>query len=528
MTDFYDGANVSTLFNKRWRSGAHIGEAAPWCQVRVRRGRMARRWHTDWPNPQFGKVVGDSIHHQWYADWTPLDDWTVLDSVGEIDLDQSFDKNGITVASITADNVLFQPHTSLGGNLYHTIERGYLYPWRGWAPRRRPGSGDRRNDWWRRLPNAQIEVQQGYGSDTAVKTFTGLIDSLNFQGTPDQVQISARDFGGVLADSYLFGWNKTRNIKDPITFVPEGYSRSQINTTGKRYRWIEIKDVTDIVRCCLRWAGFKEWQIQDAGVNLRTTYTVDRSKSYMDVITDIQGQLGWVFFISEPTSDDLSIGVPIFRQAQAGLQRSKAQPISIGGSRMLTDLKPVHDNTNDRYIIRVRGELLSAKKGGVPLGGDTSRRVTFQYWPPWMNWMAGIIKQLTYYNIGDQSAIGYQTIWDCQTACILIAIQIALARDTATASTLGNPAIGLDSFAYLTDAATGIAGRCYIANRKSTMKIGGDGTSQITSQATQAQEPIWSTDFGGSLVDSPEWDHLRNDYQLAIEKKRVISWGTPN
>ena len=525
MSAFYTGCPVSDEFMKRWRSGSQIGNAKPWQQVRVRRGRLKRTWHHNWPNPQFGQVVGESIKHQWYADWVAIDDWTTLDGVSEVDLDQSFSNNGITVASVIADNLQMKNRVSGGGNLYHTVERGYLYPWRGYTPARNPGTNQSRNAYYRRLPNAQIEIQQGYGPDTAVKTFTGLIDSIDFSGRPDRASISARDFGGVLTDSYIFGWNKPPHIKDPITFVPWNYDPKQVRTSGKHWRWIRVKDVTDVVRCVLRWAGFKDWQVENAGVELKTPYQVDKSKSYMDVITDIQAQLGYVFFIAEPNqADDLSIGTAVFRRSQATVQTSKAKPVALSGKRLLTDFKPRFDNASDRYIIRVRGQLLDRAKGGRPLGGDPNPRVTFQYWPPWMNYMAGVIKQLTYYNIGDTSSVGFQTIWDCQMACMLIALQIALQRETCTGSTIGTPALGLDSMAYITDEATGVASRCYIANRKSTMKLGGDGTSAMGS----GTNPIWATDFGGSLVDSPEWDHLRVDYSRAVHKKHVQSWGTPN
>jgi hypothetical protein len=528
MTSFYTGAAVSKEFMHRWRSAQHIGAARPWCRVQVRRGRFERRWHNDWPNPQFGQVVGHSIRHQWYADWTPLENWVDLPGVQGIDLDQSFDKNGLTVATLDVENVAWVETAGAGGQ-YHKRQRGYLWPWRGWVPPRRPGSGDTKNEWYRRLPNAQILVQQGYGSDTAVKTFTGLIDSFPTKVRPDHLTLTARDFGGVLTDCDIFGWNKTKNIPDPITFIPHDHKFIKLaKGDGKTHRWIIVKDSVDIVKCVLRWAGFKEWQIDASGVDLATPYTVDKSHTYMDVINAVKEQLGYVFLMGEPSADDLSIGVPIFRPASVtNSQRSK--PIVIRDKDLLTDMQPQHTNTNDRYIIRVRGAVNN--KIGRTLGGDTFKRVTFTYWPPWMPRMAGVIKQLTYYNIGSQGVLGYRTQQQCTVACVLIAIQIALGRDTATLQTPGQPALGLDSFAFVTDAGTGIASRLYITNRKSKMTLGGDGTSQqhspYGSSGSSQSELLWATEVGGSLCDNGEFEHLYNDYQKAIHGKKVLSWGTP-
>lgn len=528
--DFYRGGQVSPLFMKRWRSGEHTGAARPWCQVDIRRGRLARTWHNhEWPNPQFGRVVGENIHHQWYADWTPLDDWTTLEGVYSVDLDQSFDNNGVCAATLVADNVAWEEAMGALGP-FHTRNRGYLWPWNGWRPKRRPGSGNQRNQWYNRLPNAQIRIQQGYGSDAAISTFTGLIDTLSGTIRPDRMSLTARDFGGVLVDSHVFGWNKTKNINDPITFIPHNYERLKwVEGDGKTHRWIVVKDSVDIVKCVLRWMGFKEWQIQESGVDLYVPYQVAKDKTMMDVINDVKSQLGYVFFMGEPTpGNDLSIGVPIFRPSTA-LYPKRAKPISVRSKDLLTDIQPKHDNTSDRYIIRVRGVV--NRKIGRRLYGDTAKRVTFVYWPPWMPDMAGVIKQLTYYNIGDKSSIGFKTTQQCEVACTLIAFQIGLARDTATIQTPGNPAFGLDGFAYVTDEGSGVASRLYITNRKSTMTLGGDGTSQQRSPygsgSSSQNELLWATELGGSLIDNPEMEHVIHDYQKAIHGKHVVSWGTP-
>lgn len=522
---FYTGAPVSRTFKQRWRSREHVGPARPWMEVQIRRALMRRSYHYNWPNPQFGQVIGQSMRQQWYPDWSPASDWVTLDTVAHVDLDQSFDNNGITVATIELDNVEWHEQTGHDGMVYHARKRGVYWPWRGWRPPHRPGSGDARNQWWGKLTNAQILIRQGYGPDTAVKTFTGLVDTFSSDLRPDRMTVTARDFGGVLVDCPLFGWNKDRRMPDPVTFVPWNYWKIPLIAKDARsHRWIRIKDSVDIVKVVLRWAGFKEWEIEDSGVNISTTVTFDKAKTYMDVINAVKEQLGYIFFIGEPTHDDLSIGVPVFRRASVMIpQRSK--PITIRDQDLLTDLKPQHDNKDDRHIIRVRGTINKQDGKGLyegfarVAGADTFRRNTFVYLPPFAGgWdirrMAGVLKQLTYYNLGDQSVLGFTSNRQCAVACVLIAIQIGLARDTATLQTPGNPALGLDSFAFITDAGSGIASRLYISNRKSTMTIGGDGSGQVGGGAST--DLVWATEIGGSLCDNPEMEIMVTDYNRAL------------
>jgi hypothetical protein len=527
---FYQGCDVSDKFMSRWRSMEHVGSARPYAEVWVRRGRLERSWHNNWPNPQFGRVFGKAIGHQWYPDWTPLDDWTQLFGVYEIDLDQSFDNNGIVSASITVDNVQWVEKVGIGG-AYHQRDRGYLWPWHGYVPPRRPGAiGQVKNSWYMRLPNAQILVKQGYGSDTAIKTFTGLIDTLDGSIRPDRLVIASRDFGGVLTDSYLFGWNKTKHVVDPVTFVPKDYAKKYAYVaraaSKTNHRWIIVNDATDIVRIALRWAGFKEWQIENAGVELSVPVTYDKSHTLMDMITDMATALGFQFFMTEPTEgNDLSMGVPVFRRPSV-IRNERSLPITLTEKQLLTDVKPKHDNKDDRYIIRVRGVI--NRKTGRKLGGDSAKRVTFTYWPPWIKNMAGVIKQLTYYNIGSQGVLGLQTTQQCRVAVMLIAIQIALGRDTASAQCPGQPGFGLDSFGFISDSGSGIHSRLYVTNRKSVMTLGGDGTSQQQSpysgsSATSQNNLLWSTELGGSLCDNPEFDHIVKDYNRAIHGAKVIS-----
>jgi hypothetical protein len=145
--------------------------------------------------------------------------------------------------------------------------------------------------------------------------------------------------------------------------------------------------------------------------------------------------------------------------------------------------------------------------------------------------MSGVIKQLTSYNIGASGVLGYTTNQQCAIAALLIAVQIALGRFTTLGQCPGNPALGLDGFAYVSDAGTGVASRVYITNRQSTMTLGGDGSSLVTSGygsgGGASNELLWATQFGGALCDNPEWERVVSDYHKAVNGQKVISSGTP-
>lgn len=521
----------------------------------------------------YGRLLGLNNYPQWYPDWTPTTDWVQLPGVAQIQIQQSLavaggqaadglggggGSNGIAVATVTCDNMAW---TQVAGELgaYHTKQRGWLWPWRGFVPTGRPGGGVAQNQFYNQIPNAQFKVIQGYGANT-VTTFTGLIDSIG-PGTlrPDRVTLTGRDFGGILTDSNIFGWNKDTRLHDAkMAFIPEGYFKGTTKGSAiKSHNFINCKDVTDIVRCALRWSGFKEFQVEDAGVNLLKPYTTSSSMTWMDVINDVASQLGYVFFIAEPTSDDLSIGVPIFR-GQSVLHSSNTYSVKPGtpttvassipyssarggnpiqvDSTILTDDQPQMQNTNDRFIIRVRGRIASRKQGGVPIvGGDMSQdgqtMYTATYWPPWMSTMSGIIKQLTYYNIGQRNGIlGFGSDQQCLVAAVLIAEQIALGRYVGTVQFPGNPAVGLDSMLYVNDAAvSGVTSRLYVTGRQSTMQLSGDssGGSQGGSEYGPGSdnELLWSHQCSGSLVDNPEFDQVVNDYWRATTGQSVTTSG---
>jgi hypothetical protein len=223
---------ITGAFNDRWMSGLQIGAARPTQRVQIRTGRFNRR-HATWSGPDMDGITihfSDADHdagidnnHPWQAFWEPDSAYVDVPNVRTVQLEQSLDQNGITAATITIDNIFYRPEPAG----HHSIKRGYMAPLRGdVAPGRdelvdEQGETVVANEWFGLLfREAQITVHQAYG-DQEVKTFTGLIDDVDTTSRPDVITVTARDFGKVLADERVFGWNKEPVIKDPVVFIDD-------------------------------------------------------------------------------------------------------------------------------------------------------------------------------------------------------------------------------------------------------------------------------------------------------------------
>lgn len=227
-------AQVSDIFRARWRSREHVGEARPVMRVYVRKGAFRRAYRT-WPsNDEFTKIriPEETNSHAWYAVWQgsgpplggddgPFETWTEIPNVLSFETQQSFENNGITSGTLTIEDVWMEslPSSSPMAAIYHGVSRGYFSPLRGFAA---PGFPQQmtRTDWFDFLfRNAQLRVDQGYGEDELVTTFTGLIDDIDMGAAPDRIIVSARDFGQQLVDCRIFGYNKSKHLHDPVIFV---------------------------------------------------------------------------------------------------------------------------------------------------------------------------------------------------------------------------------------------------------------------------------------------------------------------
>lgn len=664
---------VTGIFRSRWASGDHIGAAKPEMRCYLRRGRF-RRGYQPWDGEDMNHVIipGESPAKPWQATWqgrahppqggneevldpeATFEDWIELPSVLSAELEQGFDENGLNRATLTVENISLEekPAVSPMSGVFHAVQRGGLAPFRGYAP---PGQVPEalRNRWYQLLfRNAEVRIDQGYGLDQLVTTFKGAIDDLDLSSAPDRIVISARDFGQVLVDGLIFGWNTSKQLGDPVIFadqhkaletkpvgggakasseragyraaavldesqqtawysetrsgsdltewievrvpkgrythirlacasnmeayigikaagvssrdfdpIPEGFYgaatvpgatnggwkyakkvgatrlgqhkislgatwdldsdsvirvgfrnlpltdtaghnalvtdlhalRVQATAEAKKRKWVVTRDVSDVVRVILRWAGFKEWAIEDTGIALPDNLIVNRANFYIDAIRKCCDLTGYEFFMGDPTGPS-SLGMPTFRQNSSLRPRNapgldgRPKPLrTIRDRDLLTGMSVKLTDEPLRYIIRVRGAKAPADEGGRLLSGDKGvRRKMFVFRPPWTldNRQGGFIKHAFHYNHF------LRTVDACEIAAYLIGLAMALKSATAVAQIPGNPEFELDDQVRLVDEGTGLATRMWIAQRSSTFTTGTDAE--------------WTMSLGGSLIDTPD------------------------
>lgn len=506
----YQGATVTDEFKYLWRFGGQVsrgtpgkvfgrfygGKAKQQVHVFIRRGKLVRRYHPTGIDGDFGQPGGRVGLPFWYPDWTPDPGavWEEVPAIKEVRLVQDFSNNGLTSASIDIDNVLYQ-EVDKGLGIFHLIKRGWFSPLYGYSRPGMPAAPVQKNEWFLKMPNAQIMVTEGYGTEV-VPVFTGLIDDLDLNGKPATITVTARDFGGVLVDEHFFGWAQERRIPQ-VTFVP----RHEINhiphplPRQNNSHLIPIDDIADIARIVFRWAGFKEWEVEDSGTLLKDRIVCNTGDTFMTLLSTLRDFLGYTFFMAEPTSME-SIGRPIFRLARV-LENTQSEIERVSDRDVLTQIKVKWTNQQERYIIRMRGALLAASKGGSRLSTDSAERAMFVYRPPWHDRMAGVIKHLTHYS--DKMV----TVTDCQIGAYLVAMQIGLAAVTVILEIPGTPHIGLDSFLTVVDDQTGLSGRLYVTNRTSTLTTGEDAQ--------------WKLSLGGAFVDTPDIQAIAAQYTKALQ-----------
>jgi hypothetical protein len=275
--------------------------------------------------------------------------------------------------------------------------------------------------------------------------------------------------------------------------------RRNVEEEAREKHWVLVDDCADVVRCCLRWAGFKEWDVEETGVRIKRKTTIARDRSLMDIIDQMCELTGFVFFIQEPTDEDASIGIPTFRRN--GSITAHNQVAKITDQDLLTGIQVKTSDESLPTIIRVRGkeaphESADPFGSGRVLGGDRTRRLMAVYRPPWHNIvlqqvvdpelarLASVLRHVNY------TRNELNTMEECYEAAYLIALQAALESTTAVAEIPANPKFGLDDQAMLVDRGTGINTRLWIAQRSTSMRLG--------------ENAEWKMTLGGSLIDTPD------------------------
>jgi hypothetical protein len=262
-------------------------------------------------------------------------------------------------------------------------------------------------------------------------------------------------------------------------------------------RWILVDDAAEIVKCCLRWAGFQEWEVESTGVRLTDKRVFNRSDFLIDAIKWVGELTNYNFFIGDPSSHPDSRGVPIFRSNRA-MAPAGSELLAITDKQALTGIKARFTDEPLARVIRVRGKLVDEDEGGtrdfVGSGADTWAAYQAFYVPPWARFdenhrLGGLIKHVV-----DVDRF-LESNTECHIAARFIAAAEALASATATLEFPGYPGVDLDQQLWLLDSATGLATRLWTASRSSTF--------------TRGEQASYKTSIGGALIDTPDLVRIR-------------------
>lgn len=492
----------------RWQGGTRAaptgailygGDARPTCEVQVRSAYLKRHYDED---------------GHWTATWTPTSDYIDLPGVRSVGLEQSYESNGLSTATIDLANVSMREIAGALGVNYHAIERGWFSPFRAFTAPTRARRIDRStgrpvvaNAWEGMLAKkVQILVRQGYG-DLTVRTFTGLLDTSSGASSPATLRLTARDMGQILVDSHLFGWNIDPKLRDPIVFVDRKYVRRREESKDPdkrrearehRKHSIIIDDLSDLVVTVLRWAGWKrnQMRVSKCGVSLKEPVSFARGEFYMDVIKKCQDVTGFIFFMGA-ASADWPMGRPTFVPSNATYDRT--DPVeALADDKLLTGLDWQFTDEPLAAIIRVRGK--DNDDVGVTLGGDKLKRVMATYRPPWHTDErdARILRHVVH------TEELYSSPHRCAVAARMIALQEALASVTGNIEIPAHPGLELDDLVGLTDAVTGLNTRALIARLQSTLTLG--------------ERTSWKQTLGCALIDTPEVIAVQADLHDELRK----------
>lgn len=216
----YDETDYA-LMRGAWLSGEHVGANKPTLRAYVRTTRIKRDYRQVPADEVYASIPGlpkgIGPKQVWKGIWDPKTEWHRLPNVLSFRGDQDFDSNGVQTGTLEIDNVGQIQHTGVVG-IWHTLERGYYAPFRGFDPKARPAVGTK-NDWYDTLndKSTEIMVVAGYGA-VVFPVFNGLINDVDLSSRPDRITITARDAGQVFTDQHVFVNAKVRHVRDPITF----------------------------------------------------------------------------------------------------------------------------------------------------------------------------------------------------------------------------------------------------------------------------------------------------------------------
>lgn len=294
------------------------------------------------------------------------------------------------------------------------------------------------------------------------------------------------------------GWST--NFNDYRASVTRLYgARRKRKVDAKKQHWVLVNDLADVVRWVCMWAGFKEWEIENTGVTLQDTMVFHQGDYMIDVIRHCVQQGNFVFFIKKPTDDDRSMGVPVFRRSRALL----GSPVEeVRDTDLLTGLQGKFTVNMLAQIIRFRGKPPETSK---------QKRPAARYWPPWSgshhDVATGVYDHETRGLVGRTGGVyrheshedqGLETNDECMMACLLTALQMALAAFQGVVEIPGFPGVELDDQVSVLDQASAFNTRLWVSSRSSTF--------------TRGDQTEWKTSLTGALLDTPDVKVVGQDY----------------
>lgn len=289
---------VTPAFIETWKSKRYVGSKKPTTVVQVRRGSFRRAYRAGVSDIPGASIPGETT--PWCPIFTETTPWVKIPGVLSVDTTKDFGQRGMTVVTLVVDNVDYVQATGPLGDVYQLIDRGALSPDRGFTPPTRARRGPAAGSWYDVLTeNANIRVWQGFGEPevdvngvmpnsggtNGAWVFNGLIDSVDPAARPSKLTITARA-GKVLTDSRMFGWNISKQLKDPVTFADydAAYNITKVGDTAVASSGTGAINVTDddIATAKTYWTSqvaggrdFTEWVEIRVPAGTYTSITLD-------------------------------------------------------------------------------------------------------------------------------------------------------------------------------------------------------------------------------------------------------------
>lgn len=278
-------------------------------------------------------------------------------------------------------------------------------------------------------------------------------------------------------------------------------------------KWVLIDDATDMVKWACMWAGFREWDVEHSGVNIKEPVTFHQSNFLIDIVNYVKEQGDFTFYVDRPSAHPDSIGVPVFRRTRA-LAPPSLRQIEVRDTDLLTGVEPSFTKEPLAFIIRVRGRMIQKGERGVALGEDSTKRPMAVYLPPWSgahhsietgqydkdypfaNRLAGLLK----HQVTTNPTLENED--ECMMACVLIAMRMALAAFTIIIEIPAHPGISLDDQVSIIDTATGVNTRMWV------------GSIQTTHNSSDG----YKMTLAGSMLDTPDILALAFDHAAMLRR----------